>query len=294
MLSCRRQFSSWCVSVRRNLSLAWITTTVVVAAFCQNAVGQAKGSPTPEIPATVFNFRDVGGVSIPGGRCVRPRLVFRSGKFDTTTNEDSATVARKFGLTTYFDLRSPAEWLGGVGPAGLTKAGVKWHPVSIDCHEDPLLQLKRPTPSDWGAFYARSFERRGDVFAELLTQIAHAQGPVVYGCTLGKDRTGIATALLLAVLGVSDEAITRDYLLTNAPLLAHPEKMQAVCDWMGLTREDYIVGFATVYPEVLATFLRHVRNTYGSVDQAMLAKGMTPEALRLLRTRLLASGADCR
>jgi protein-tyrosine phosphatase len=49
------------------------------------------------------------------------------------------------------------------------------------------------------------------LFAHLLDDTA----PLVIHCTAGKDRTGFAAALILKALGVSDELVVEDYLLTN-------------------------------------------------------------------------------
>ena len=47
------------------------------------------------------------------------------------------------------------------------------------------------------------------------TTITPACAPLVIHCTAGKDRTGFACALILHTLGVADDVISEDYLLTN-------------------------------------------------------------------------------
>jgi protein-tyrosine phosphatase len=49
------------------------------------------------------------------------------------------------------------------------------------------------------------------MFAELLA----GRAPLAFNCSAGKDRTGVAAALVLTALGVSREAVIEDYLLTN-------------------------------------------------------------------------------
>lgn len=56
-------------------------------------------------------------------------------------------------------------------------------------------------------------------FAEFLALAAKAdRGPILFHCAAGKDRTGIAAALLLSALGTDRETIFQDYLLSNPGL----------------------------------------------------------------------------
>jgi protein-tyrosine phosphatase len=52
-------------------------------------------------------------------------------------------------------------------------------------------------------------------FRNLFGHLLEDRAPLVIHCTAGKDRTGFASALILHALGVADEIIAEDYLLTN-------------------------------------------------------------------------------
>jgi protein-tyrosine phosphatase len=52
-------------------------------------------------------------------------------------------------------------------------------------------------------------------FAELFDHMLTKPEPLLFHCTAGKDRTGLAAALILSALGVSEKDIWQDYLLTN-------------------------------------------------------------------------------
>ena len=79
----------------------------------------------------------------------------------------------------------------------------------------------RGADANWDDSYVAETYRENlatwpDVFARLITELAEAQHrPAVFHCTAGKDRTGLAAALLLDVLGVDREHILDDYELTN-------------------------------------------------------------------------------
>jgi len=52
-------------------------------------------------------------------------------------------------------------------------------------------------------------------FRTLFAHLLQDHAPLVIHCTAGKDRTGFACALVLHALGVPDDIIAEDYLLTN-------------------------------------------------------------------------------
>jgi protein-tyrosine phosphatase len=64
--------------------------------------------------------------------------------------------------------------------------------------------------------YGRMFDDHARVFGEVLTHLADpSRLPAIFHCTAGKDRTGIAAALVLSVLGVDRETVLHDYELSN-------------------------------------------------------------------------------
>ena len=97
-------------------------------------------------------------------------------------------------------------------------------------------------------------------FAALFDHVLQEQeAPVVFHCTAGKDRTGFAAALILRSLGVSDEDVMRDYLLTNERL-AMPDASRH-----GLTPEVSEVLWR-VRPEFLRAALDAVDTDYGGLE----------------------------
>jgi protein-tyrosine phosphatase len=61
--------------------------------------------------------------------------------------------------------------------------------------------------------YATSFSPE---YGEFLRVVLSAAGsPVLWNCAAGKDRTGFSSAILLRLLGVDQEIIFQDYLLSN-------------------------------------------------------------------------------
>ena len=107
-------------------------------------------------------------------------------------------------------------------------------------------------------------------------------------CTAGKDRTGYGVALLLSALGVPEQTIMNDYLLTNTcfPLESEAERM---CQKYKLTRpKELLKPILEVRPDYLQAAFAQIRKDFASMtdflDQVM---GLDQEKIFLLRARYL-------
>jgi protein-tyrosine phosphatase len=165
------------------------------------------------------NFRDLGGYVGRDGRPVRWRTLFRSDHFAGLTPEDRAALA-PLGLTRSFDFRGVEE--RAAVPYQID--GVTQHPLSIEPTVTQRMQALAEagdslTPARVEGLmedlYRSLVNDRADRFAELFEHLLQADGPVVFHCTAGKDRTGVAAALILLALGVPRAVVEADYLLTN-------------------------------------------------------------------------------
>jgi protein-tyrosine phosphatase len=169
--------------------------------------------------AGASNFRDLGGYPTKDGRTVRWRQIFRSNHLGHLTGDDAA-VLRKLGVKSAFDFRGTAERAEAL--CGLPEITVHSLPVeptvvaalrAIAAGGAPLstshaVEVMRDS---YRSYVQQNTPRYRTLFAHLLQDSA----PLVIHCTAGKDRTGFACALILHTLGVSDEVISEDYLLTN-------------------------------------------------------------------------------
>jgi protein-tyrosine phosphatase len=164
------------------------------------------------------NFRDLGGYPTVDGRRTRWRLLFRSNRLNTLTDEDLDGL-EALAIATVVDLRTleertsePSRWrtpprfilespkpdLDEVRGLLMTNLG------SVD---DARVALQR--------FYGTIPTRYADEIATFFAHLAEGHGPAVCHCTAGKDRTGVTVALLLTALGVRREDVIDDYVLTG-------------------------------------------------------------------------------
>jgi protein tyrosine/serine phosphatase len=84
--------------------------------------------------------------------------------------------------------------------------------------------------------------------------------PVVYGCLFGKDRTGIATSLLLNMLDVHDEYIAADYAKTTHHIQPLAELFRDLLDHhRESTEEELFQHFSVSHESVMVAFLEYLR-----------------------------------
>ncbi|MCA9971948.1 MAG: tyrosine-protein phosphatase, partial [Anaerolineales bacterium] len=125
----------------------------------------------------------------------------------------------------------------------------------------------------------------------LLRLLAEpANRPALIHCAVGKDRTGVAAALLLALLGVPDDVIVAEYSLSNR---AHAEMAALMRPafrraWWAGVRPSRLEPLLLARPQTMRAALAHLRQRYGSVAAYVReAAGVGDEVVAGLREGLL-------
>ncbi len=175
----------------------------------------------PRVLVETANLRDLGGLATTDGRTVRTGQLFRSGHLCDLEVPGRATIDA-LGLRTIVDLRRPTEVARRPHPdlPGCEVVGIS---VSDDDNEftvvanamvDPDAEPLGPdhVTSYFRTLVADRLDRYRPVF-EVATDPDRL--PLLFNCTAGKDRTGVVAAILLRILGVEDDTIMADYLLSN-------------------------------------------------------------------------------
>jgi protein-tyrosine phosphatase len=169
--------------------------------------------------AGASNFRDLGGYPARDGRRVRWRQIFRSNHLGHLTKAD-IEVLRGLGLKSAFDFRGAEERVAAM--CGLEEIVV--HSLPVEPTVVAALRARRETGAPLSSADAlevmrdsyRNYVRQNTPsFRALFGHLLEDRAPLVIHCTAGKDRTGFACALILHALGVPDDLIAEDYLLTN-------------------------------------------------------------------------------
>jgi len=169
--------------------------------------------------AGAANFRDLGGYPGRDGRIVRWRQIFRSNHLGHLTENDAATV-QALGIRSAFDFRGTEERATALcNVAGITVHSLPVEPTVVAALR-ALAAAGAPLSADAAAdvmrdSYRNYVQQNTQRFRALFGHLLEDRAPLVIHCTAGKDRTGFACALILHTLGVAEDVISEDYLLTN-------------------------------------------------------------------------------
>jgi protein-tyrosine phosphatase len=234
-----------------------------------------------------LNFRDLGGYPTTDGRRVHWRQLFRSDALHLLSAADVAQLCDTLGIRDVIDLRSTAE-VESDGRGLLATRAVRFHHVPL-YDGNTAARGARPEAYTLADRYFLLAEFAKGPIARVLTTLAEATSPVVYHCAAGKDRTGVISAILLALLGVRDEIIVSDYAATQ-------DNIEAIIDRL-MAAEGYQTMLSALppdtlhaQPETMVAFLERVRSEYGSMRAYARSAGVTNEAVHQLEARLLTSG----
>jgi len=231
-----------------------------------------------------YNFRDLGGYPSTDGRSVRWRQLFRSDALHHLTERDVELLTRELGIGHVVDLRSGHE-LRAEGRGLLPSTTACFHHLPLFDGDLPEGEARSAALSLADRYFLMA-ESAKHAIARVVTTLAASDGPAVYYCAAGKDRTGVVSAVLLGVLGVRDEVIIADYAATQ-------EKLDAIIERL-LATESYREMLAMLpedtqhaEPETMISLLERVRERYGSVFEYALAAGVSERSVERLRDRLL-------
>ncbi len=255
-----------------------------------------------------INARDLGGIRAAGGRTVKKHKLIRSGELSRATDADLEKLTQ-IRLKTVVDLRSSSELAlkkdrlpDGVRLVHCPVVSDLVPGITRESVEDPYDGLKR-------ADYARDLREGGMAKMRSLYPILvgssnavqqyrrffecvldNEDGAILFHCAMGKDRAGVAAALLLYALGAAAKDIMADYMYTGIVCadkirrdtdacreLTDDEELLESVYWLNTTHESY-----------LEAMFRSCTEQCGSVERYLAEKlGLTQSKLSRLRAMYL-------
>ncbi|OJJ42194.1 hypothetical protein ASPZODRAFT_77467 [Penicilliopsis zonata CBS 506.65] len=193
----------------------------------------------------VPNFRDLGGHPChppstlsaeqqQGSWCIRPGFLFRSAQPSQITVAGVETLTKTLRISAVFDFRSETEiqLVASRYPDSLLCIpGTTRYAIPVFEEEgdySPISLAKRygtaqtVTTAAATSGFVKAYEeialqaaRTGSFRSVMLQILQEPDHPILFHCTLGKDRTGVFAALLLKLCGVADEEVVAEYALTT-------------------------------------------------------------------------------
>lgn len=167
-----------------------------------------------------YNFRDLGGLKTSEGKLLKKDLLFRTDELNNLSESDLELLA-SLNIQTVVDFRTDEERAKSIDKIPSTCKN-EVHLDILSANMDAFVEEMQKEDADFKklmlGFYSELVLSANAItqfvkFFELLQNADNLS--VIYHCSAGKDRTGVATALILDALQVTRKDIEEDYLMSN-------------------------------------------------------------------------------
>ena len=246
------------------------------------------------------NFRDLGGYTTRDGRRVKWGTLFRSGTMVGLTEADYAYLD-DLDARVLVDFRSTEE--RSAEPTDWSVDGPEYWARDYSTASDAsgLRELftggeisAAKTRAVMTGMYEEIALQQAEAYTVLFDRLAAGETPLVFNCSAGKDRTGIAAALILTALGVPREQVVADYAMSDdvvdyaEAFLETEEADDGPYAFMRRLPREAILPLLASEPAYIETALDSLEAEYGSVLDFLRAElAVTDAELEAIRARLL-------
>jgi protein-tyrosine phosphatase len=235
----------------------------------------------------VCNLRDLGGYSVADGGMTRWRQVLRSDSLHGLHDSGKDALIGA-GLTAVIDLRDASEIANQPSPFHAHRH-VRYTHVPLFAHLDLHAQLSRLSAAEdiLLELYCEVLAERKAALSEALSAVADAApGAVLFHCTVGKDRTGVLAALLLAAVGASAEDIIADYALTTGRIDGIRQGMLSKLAADGVDGQACLSLFSSK-PSTMRGMLDYLDSRHGGIETYLHSLDPDRKLRKKLRARML-------
>lgn len=218
---------------------------------------------------------------------MRTGQLYRSGSLNRLTDKGAACI-KQLGIRTVIDLRGNAET--AVWPIKSNGAKLEWVSLPALPDREGLVKLGftdfsgfdgKAWPIDPEELYPFMGLYSGPAIGHLVHRLIRpAALPAIIQCAVGKDRTGLAVAVIQSLLGAPWPDIVDHFVQSNIELMltAGPTPFT---DESGVTRYSH-----PVTEELLRSAMEAINHTHGSLTSYIEAHGVTSKDLAALRSLL--------
>lgn len=244
----------------------------------------------------IYNFRDYGSYPTPHGRLASGRL-FRSGHHHGATPTDLARFGAH-GIDTVIDLRGDSERASYPCTRAEGFAGdVLFAPGETD-GRDPAVPYADFEDAAAADARMRAIYRLlpfvpalAGTYRLFLDALIERPGASMVHCFAGKDRTGIAVALVHHLTGVHHDDLMADYLRSSDPALIERRiagEGPAIRAQHGPRSDAALRRMFGVEPQYLEAAFAAMTDRHGSIEgYAEAVLGVTPARAEGMRAALI-------
>lgn len=218
---------------------------------------------------SIQNLRDIGGYYNSKEKMIRWGRVFRSGELAALSNWDSIRL-NKLHIKTIIDLRSSQDVLQK--PVGYSNANVIHIPIPVEGEEDIPARILEGRMRKGDALlymqdqYLQYITKDQALYARALeTFLDKDNYPIIFNCTLGKDRAGFLTALLLAALDIPEDIILSDYSASNNYI--DVSSFAELAQGLSAEAQETVTALLASNESLMHFALQKIRKDYGSIDK---------------------------
>ena len=230
------------------------------------------------------NFRELGGYIGLNGKKVKHNIFFRSPALINLNSQEQLETFRKLGIKVICDFRATGERNTLPDPdfegiirhdiSALVISGEEMDYNLPDFFGLPQEKLDQVLGSMSYCYKTMPFNN--DAYKAMFIEIVNNNVPILFHCAAGKDRTGIAAALILILLGVKREDVIKDYMITNETaniaieanmkkfnIKNDDEKAHQIFDALCKVKQEWIEDSISEILKQYCTFEEYFEKEYG-------------------------------
>ena len=239
------------------------------------------------------NFRDLGGYATEDGRRVRWGVLFRSGSLTGLTAADWNYLAAR-GVRALCDLRStreresePVELQGLPAISYWSRDYTSSFAQLRELLRNPFGTAEAARQAMISGYGGLPFDQ-ASAYRQLFAYLKGGRLPVIFNCSAGKDRTGIAAALILLALGVPRAAVVEDFMLTNDVLDLQSVLLKRAGTSLAKQPPGVVAAILRADPDYIQSALDSIDSRHGSFTGFLHeALDVSDSDLRRLKDTLL-------
>lgn len=207
------------------------------------------------------NIRDIGGYQTTKHGVIKWKAFMRSEELQQLDEAD-VSILYEYGIRTVIDLRCNWEARRNVNFDQKGRLITYKHIPLIDSYDNII-----------GHFYFHMIDNCKENMKKIFEYIGEriSYGGILYNCVSGKDRTGVISAILLLLCGVSELDVIADYIVSAVYLKPFAERHNLASEKISSDAE------------CMAEFICYLKSKYSGAERYLLSIGVSSEIIENIK-----------